>query len=159
MQFIVITIGSILVMCFSGMGFILTMAYFFGHCTYLYGFENSRETTAIIKEFYRDYSVSYESSSEPILEYYNEFTQKKVRKQLMNTKVSSSNAYVGDRIRIQYTDKKVRIIEPKYITENTYKKQKYIIPPLICAIAFFVSFCFLILSILLEHLNIFQYLH
>lgn len=150
MYFVAITIGSILVMCISGVVLIITLVYFAGHFTYLYGFENSRETIAIIKEFYHDYEVSYESSGEPILEYYNEFTGKTVQKQLMNTNISSANASVGDLVRIQYTSKKERIIEPKYITENTYRIQKYITPPLICAIVCFISFVFLIISILLE---------
>lgn len=151
MQFIAITVGSILVMCFSGMGFLLTLAYLGGHFAYLYGFENSRETIAVIKEFYRNCDVSYESGGEPILEYYNEFTQKTVKKVMLNTNVSPSNASVGDLVRIQYTDKKERIIEPKYITENTYRTQKYTTPPLICAIVFLISLGLLVLSVLLEH--------
>ncbi|MGN0326202.1 MAG: hypothetical protein ACI4DW_07810 [Lachnospiraceae bacterium] len=150
MHFAALTIGSIFVMCISGVGLIITLAYFAGHFTYLYGFENSRETIAIIKEFYHDYEVSYERNDEPILEYYNEFTGKTVQKQLMNTKLSSANASVGDLIRIQYTSKKERIIEPKYITENTYRIQKYITPLLICAIVCFISFILLIISIMLD---------
>ena len=150
MHFIAITIVCIFVMCISGLGLIITLAYFTGHVRYLYGFENSRETIAIIKEFYHDYEVSYESNNEPILEYYNEFTGKTVQRQLTNTNISSTNATVGDLVRIQYTSKKERVIEPKYITENTYRIQKYITPPLVCAIVGFLSFAFLIISILLE---------
>ena len=59
-----LTIISTTIMCFSGIGFILTMVYFFAHYTYLFGFENSQETTAIIKEFYRNYETSYEKGGE-----------------------------------------------------------------------------------------------
>lgn len=148
-----VTICSISIMCISGIFLIITLAYFLAHVTYLYGFENCRETIAVIKDFAYDYEVSYANSGQPILEYYNDFTTKIVRKQMMNTRISSSNACVGDHIKIQYTNKKERVIEPRYVTENTYKVQKYITPPLICALICFISFVVLISSILLEHMG------
>lgn len=45
-----VTICSISIMCISGIFLIITLAYFLAHVTYLYGFENCRETIAVIKD-------------------------------------------------------------------------------------------------------------
>lgn len=145
----ILTIVSSSILCLSAIGLFLSLACFLGHASYLYGFEHSRETTAVIVTFHYDPEFGYRASGSPIIKYYNEFTGKQVQKELINTSVSSANASIGDMVRIQYTPKKERIWDKKYITEQTYNSQKYIKPMQICILTGLFGFAALIFSILM----------
>ncbi len=135
--------------CISLISLVILFAYWIGHAPYLHGFENSRETFAVIKEF-KNQSYYYRVYSSPVIEYYNEFTEKKVLKELENTKVNSNNSRVGDTVRIQYTDTKERIFDSKYTDKNTYNTHMYRKLFFLWGTLLLVSSCLFVVSILLD---------
>ena len=135
--------------CISLISLVILFAYWIGHASYLHGFENSRKTFAVIKEF-KNQSYYYRVYSSSVIEYYNEFTEKKVLKELENTKVNSNNSRVGDTVRIQYTDTKERIFDSKYTDKNTYNTHMYRKLFFLWGTLLLVSSCLFVVSILLD---------
>lgn len=142
------TIISLLLACVSLISLIVLFAYWIGHASYLHGFENSRETFAIIKEF-RNQSYYYKAYSEPMIEYYNEFTEKKVMRIMENTKINSNNSRIGDTVKIQYTATKERIIDQKYTAKDTNSPRLYGRLFFLCITLLLISLCLLIACIFL----------
>ena len=95
-------------------------------------------------------SYYYRVYSSPVIEYYNKFTEKKVLKELENTKVNSNNSRVGDTVRIQYTNTKERIFDPKYTDKNTYNTHMYRKLFFLWGTLLLVSSCLFVVSILLD---------
>ena len=80
---VILTIVSSSILCLSAIGLFLSLAYFSGHASYLYGFEHCRETTAVIVAFHYDHEFSYNVTETPIIKYYNEFADNQMQKELI----------------------------------------------------------------------------
>ena len=133
----------------------------------LFGYENSKITEAVVLGYKGYFHIDSDigaawSSYHPVVEYYNEFLNEKVTKQIVgsgfdydvnhNKKNESHDTQckveAGEKVKIEYTKKRVRVIDERFIKHNRYNVLRYIIPPIIGLFVVLLSFVLLIISIL-----------
>lgn len=156
-----LTIISILLLAIDFVFFIIFTAIFLWNVKYLFGFNSFKETEATIIVFrrYGRNTADDPISSDPIIKYYNEFLNKTVEKEMTNCGIIHPNeaftkseknrvAFCGEKVKIQYTNKKERVMDPKYTLKNKYNVFRYILPIIITLIISFIAFIMLVISII-----------
>lgn len=157
-----LTFLSVLILCSCFILFLIFTMYFLGHIELLFGFQKeTKETSATVVGFItRGLDTPDDpQSANPIIEYYNAFSGQTVRKEMFNSgmiaqkdavfkKQKKAIVTVGERVTVQYTKKKVRVIDPRSVSPNTYKLSRYIMPLVACVVVAFIGFIMLVISIL-----------
>ena len=156
----VLTLIAVLIMIGSFFGVIMSIAYFLGHIEILFGFNGeTKETLATVVGFNiyasddpgdRDYY--------PVIEYYNEYKGQTERKELFNSGMLAKQealtkgqkqriVNVGDQVKVQYTCKKVRVIDATFKSPKSFHISWYIRPLIISVVIGLVGFILLVISI------------
>lgn len=157
--------ASIWIMIIAFISFIIFVAYFLGHVEYIFGFKNeTRKTEATLKRFVTrgHNTIDNPGSTYVVLEYYNSFLGKYVEKGMINCGILSPKeaifknekqrvANVGDKIKVEYTKKRVRVIDPKFVKPNKYQLSRFIRPMIVSVSIGFVGFVLFIISILSDY--------
>ena len=152
---------AVLIICISFIMLIVALGVLLGHAEILFGFSGATKAAeAIVVGFItRGLDTPDDpQSANPILEYHNEFTGQTVRKEMFNSgmlaakdavfkKEKSRIVHAGDRVWIQYTPKKARVVDPKFVSPDRYKPIRYILPPVFCIAAGFAGFILLAVSV------------
>ncbi|MBQ2756691.1 MAG: hypothetical protein IJF27_08460 [Oscillospiraceae bacterium] len=137
-----LTFVSVIIMSLAFIAIIIFTAYFLGHVEMLFGFGGeTKETQATVVGFISRGHDEFHNpkTPQPIIEYYNEFTGRNERKELFNSGVvavksavtkneKSRICIVDDKVLVQYTPKKVRVIDSRIVTPNKFKLARYLIP-------------------------------
>lgn len=153
---------AVLILCSCFIFFLIFLFCFLGHIEFLFGFQkDTKETTATVVGFItRGLDTPDDpASAHPILEYYNAFTGQTVRKELINSgmlaakdarfkKEKRAVVQAGEQVNVQYTAKKVRVIDPRFVSPRKYKVSTYLIPIVVCIAVGLVGFVLLVISIL-----------
>ena len=159
-----LTFISVIIMCLAFIALIIFVAFFLGHVEMLFGFgKETKETQATIVGFISRGHDDYlnPKTAHPIVEYYNEFTGQTVKKELFNSGVLSAKDAVtkgeksrvssmGDTVLVQYTPKKVRVIDPRFVSPNKFKIIRYLIPIAASIAVGFLGFILLAISIIAQ---------
>lgn len=157
----VLEIG-IWIMIIAFISFIIFVFYFLGHVEYIFGFKNETNVTeATLKRFVTRGSGTTNDpiSRTPVIEYYNAFLGKYVEKEMLNCGILAPKeaifknekqrvANVGDKIKVEYTKKRVRVIDPKFVKPNKYKLSRFIKLMIASVSIGFVGFVLFIISFL-----------
>lgn len=114
-----------------------------------------KETTAVIVGGRIHYSVDdvtgawIERSPIPIVDYFDSFRGEKVQRMIEPTiRIRFPNKKFPDElIKVQYTEKKVRISDERYVNVSDYSGKRQGITALICGIVLFTCFVLLVCSI------------
>ena len=153
-----LTVFAVLIIVSCIIAFFLFASYFLAHADILFGFKNeTKETEATIVAF-MNRGVGLETSVQPIIEYYNIFTGQTVRKEMFTSGLQAPKDYdsdnpktgnvkLGERVKVQYTNKKVRVIDERFVSPDKFKLSRYIIPLIVCAALAFSGFVLLVFSI------------
>ena len=154
----VLTLIAVLIMCGSFFGVIMSIAYFLGHIEILFGFNGeTKETLATVVGFNTSVSADGEDRS-PVIEYYNEYKGQTERKELFNSRMLAKKealtkgekqrvVNVGEQVKVQYTDKKVRVIDTTFVSPKMFHISWYIRPLIISVAVGLVGFILLVISI------------
>ena len=138
--------------------------YFLAHAGILFGFNGETKITdATIIRFHSH--TRYEDGIEvnrtaPVIEYYNEFRGQTVEEMLLNVGIYPPNkataktdpkriARPGDTIKVEYTAKRVRVVDPRFVSGKTYRISRYVLPVVISAGVGFIGFVLLVICILM----------
>lgn len=157
-----LTFIGVLTMSVALIFLIISVSYLLGHADMIFGFENeTKETDAIIKKFITRGmdTIDNPKGAHPIIEYYNEFLGQYIEKEMFNSGIIASKdaafknekqrvANIGDKVKVQYTAKKVRVIDSKFVTPNKYKIARFVIPIIASIVCGFIGFLMLIISII-----------
>lgn len=114
-----------------------------------------QETTAVIVGGRKHHSIDdvtgawIEHSPTPIVEYYDSFRGEKVQRMIEPTiRICFPNKKFPDEpIKVQYTEKKVRISDERYVNISHYSGKRQGITAIICGIVLFACFVLLVCSI------------
>ena len=157
-----LTIIGVFVISIAFIFFIIFLSYFLGHVDALFGFKTeTKETEATLKRFITRGlgTIDRPKGANPVIEYYNDFLGQNVEKELFNSGILASKdaafrrekervANIGDKIKVQYTAKKVRVIDSRFVTPEKYKISRFIIPIIASVIVGFMGFVMLVISII-----------
>jgi len=129
------------------------------------GFNNSKIAEATIIDFKgytshsNDVAIGDITTHSPIINYFNEFLNDNIERVLVGSGIIHPDdaitnnekhrvANVGDKVKIEYTDKKERVIDERFVSRNKYKLFNVILPLMISIFMMFVSIILLIISII-----------
>lgn len=138
--------------------------YFLSHAGMLFGFNGQTKIAdATITKFYSH--TRYEDGAKinrtaPIIAYHNEFLGKTVEKMITSTGICPPNkatpktdpkriVYPGDTVKVEYTPKRVRVVDSRFVSEKTYRVSRYVLPVVISAGVGFIGFVLLVICILM----------
>ena len=156
-----LTVFAVLIIVSCIIAFFLFASYFLAHADILFGFKNeTKETEATVVSFViRGLGTPDNPTSvTPVIEYYNVFAGQTVRKEMFNSGLKAPKDYEsdnptmgnikhGDCVKVQYTNKKVRVIDERFVSPDKFKLSRYIIPLIVCAALAFSGFVLLVFSI------------
>ena len=158
------TIFAVLLMAIAFVALIVFGMYFLAHAGMLFGFNGQTKITdATIAKFYSH--TRYEDGAKinhtaPIIAYHNKFLGKTVEKMITNTGICPPNkatpktdpkriVHPGDTVKVEYTTKRVRVVDPRFVSEKTYRISRYVLPVVISAGVGFIGFVLLVICILM----------
>lgn len=157
-------IFAAILLVFALIAFFICGVFFLSHAGILFGFNGETKfTDATILRYhshthYEDGIVHKHTA--PIIEYYNEFLGKAVEKMILNTGIYPSAeatgkhapkhfACPGDTLKVEYTAKRVRVVDPRFVSEKTFQVGRYLTPLLISGGVGFLAFVLLVICILM----------
>lgn len=141
---------AVILLCVSFIFLLISVIYFLAHIGMLFGFQKGTKITEakIVGNVSRgldDYGNA--RSYCPIIEYYNEFQGKLVKKETLN--FGTPVLHTGEKVKIQYNTKAERCVDERFIKPGRYKISKYIVPIAVSASVGFAGFIILVVSIIL----------
>lgn len=159
----VLTVVGVFLISIAFIALLISVFYFLGHRKMLFGFDKGyKETEATLKGFItRGLDTPDDPSGAiPIIEYYNEFLNKTVKKEIINSGIIAAKdaftkneknqiASAGEKIKIQYTAKAERVIDSRFVLSNKYEVSRYILPIILSIIVGIIGVITLIISIIL----------
>ena len=158
------TIFAVLLMAIAFVAILVSGMYFLAHAGILFGFNGQTKITdATITRFYS--RTHYEDGvkinhTAPVIEYHNEFLNQTVEKMITNVGICPPNkataktdpkriARPGDTVKVEYTAKRVRVVDPRFVSGKTYRISRYVLPVVISAGVGFIGFVLLVICILM----------
>ena len=147
-----LTILGVLITVINGLALLMFIVYMLSHLRMILAFKGEyKETDAIfmgVKGFGLG-TVEDPKTYEPILEYYNEYSGKTIRKVFLNSGMNQNN--VSETVKIQYTEKTERVVDERYTPKNKYKLMHYLTPIIVTGIVQVIGFIMIVVGIMLEH--------
>ena len=157
-------IFAVILIAIAFIAVLVSGMYFISHAGMLFGFNGDKKITdATITKFHSH--TRYEDGikinhTAPIIEYHNEFLGRTVEKMISNigicppTKATAKTdpkriVYPGDTVKVEYTAKRVRVVDPRFVSEKTYRISRYVLPLAISAGVSFIGFVLLVICILM----------
>lgn len=153
---IAVKVGSVLVgLCALILGGIMLIRFFMLYPSNKKFERMGKETTAVIVGGREHHSIDnvngawIEHSPTPIVEYFDSFRGEKVRRMVEPTiRIRFPNKiFPTEPIKVQYTEKKVRISDERYVNISHYTGKRHGITAIICGIDLFACFVSLVCSI------------
>ncbi len=155
-----IKIGGLIMMISAAIG-VIFLQYMLAHIGMIIPFRGEyKETEALLKHFHIYEESSIDTSSAPVLSYYNMYRGETVVKIFMNSgiyspsdktvyKSKSNVAQIGEKIKIQYTKNFERVIDERFVSPNKYKLSRYLTPVIISFVCSAIGGISLIVGIVL----------
>lgn len=144
----------VIIMSVLAIFLIVAVTILIAHAKYLFGYSGeTRETDAVIKMYHRTWKLDPDTgadytASAPIIEFYNEFTGKTMECDMLNSRIQDPYTAetpkqkqmavnVGEKVRIQYTSKRARLIDERFVddADKLYDAKKYVFPVVVLIIA------------------------
>lgn len=147
-----LTILGVLIIVINGLALLMFIVYMLSHLRMIVAFKGEyKETEAIFKGFksYGLGTVENPKTYTPILEYYNEYSGKTIKKEFLNCGLDQNN--VSETVKIQYTEKTERVVDQRYTPKNKYKLMHYLTPIIVTGIVQIIGLIMLVAGIMLEH--------
>lgn len=155
---------SVILLAIAFVGLIVSGMYFLAHAGMLFGFNGpTKITDATITRFHSH--TRYEDGvkidrTAPVIEYCNEFRGQQVEETIFNVGIYPARKATpktdpkrivspGDTVKVEYTAKRVRVVDPRFVSEKTYRISRYVLPVVISAAVGFIGFVLLVIGILM----------
>ncbi len=148
----ILTIIGTLIIVICGIALLIFIMYMLSNLRMIVAFKGEYKETEAIFMGFKSFglgTVENPKTYTPILEYYNEYSGKTIRKEFLNCGMNPNNA--SKKVKIQYTEKTERVIDEKYTSKNQYKIMHYLTPIIITGIMGIIGFTILVAGIILEH--------
>ena len=157
-------IFAVILIAIAFIAVLVSGMYFLAHAGILFGFNGETKITDATLTKYHCHT-SYDdgvsiTKTAPIVEYYNEFLGRSVEKMITNVGICPPNkataktdpkriARPGDTVKVEYTAKRVRVVDPRFVSEKTYRISRYVLPVVISAGVGFIGFVMMVICILM----------
>lgn len=163
---VVMIIVSVIVMLTAFVCTLIHVGRFLCSIGDIFGFGGETKCTEAILTGYRGMGLGTVDSprrATPIVKYYNEFIGEYVSESVSHTNMVSPDDLAkwyrkklerkgiivakGEKVQVEYTAKRVRVIDPRFVNLDCYKIATYVKPVILSAIAGFVGFVILVVTV------------